>query len=139
MFLRILKYLLIGLVNGSKLGIIFVTLLDYKNNHALSGDNEIKKMSMLRGQVWMEDDDEYDHVIKNSQRVLRLNDQYKNHPYAQEFTKGRNVMFVYGTYVLEGKVFAKFSLDDIWKLFQEDPLPNNARNFCRQMINCMRA
>ena len=137
MFLRILKYLLIGLVNGSKLGIIFATLLDYKNNHALSGDNKIKKMSMLRGQVWMEDDDEYDHVIKNSQRVLRLNDQYKNHPYAQEFTKGRNVMFVYGTYVLEGKVFAKFSLDDIWKLFQEDPLPNNASNFCRQIINCM--
>ena len=87
MFLRILKYLLIGLVNGSKLGLIFATLLDYKNNHALSGDNKIKKMSMLRGQVWMEDDDEYDHVIKNSQRVLRLNDQYKNHLYVEEFTK----------------------------------------------------
>ena len=117
MFLRILKYLLIGLVNGSKLGLIFATLLDYKNNHALSGDNEIKKMSMLRGQVWMEDDDEYDHVIKNSQRVLRLNDQYKNHPYVEEFTKSCNVMLVYGTYVLEGEVGAKFSLGDIWNLF----------------------
>ena len=41
-------------------------------------------------------------------------------------------MFVYGTYV-------KFSLDDIWNLFQGDTLPNNASNFCRQMINCMRA
>ena len=34
---------------------------------------------------------------------------------------------------------AKFSLGDIWNLFQEDPLPNNARNFCKQMINCMKA
>ena len=94
---------------------------------------------MLKRKVWMADDDKFDHIVKNSQRALRLNDQYKNHPYAQEFTKGRNVMFAYGTYALEGKVFAKFSLDDIWKLFQEDPLPNNARNFCRQMINCIRA
>ena len=94
---------------------------------------------MLKRKVWMADDDKFDHIVKNSQRALRLNDQYKNHPYAQEFTKGRNVMFAYGTYALERKVFAKFSLDDIWKLFQEDPLPNNARNFCRQMINCMRA
>ena len=46
-------------------------------------------------------------------------------------------MFVYGTYVLEGVAGAKFSLGDIWNLFQEDALPNN--NFCRQMINCMRA
>ena len=46
-------------------------------------------------------------------------------------------MFVYGTYVLEREVDAKFSLGDVWKLFKEDPLPNN--NFCRQMINCMKA
>ena len=30
-------------------------------------------------------------------------------------------------------------MGDIWNLFQEDPLPNNASNLCRQMINCMRA
>ena len=48
-------------------------------------------------------------------------------------------MFVYGTYVLEGEADAKFSLGDIWNLFQEDTLPNDARNFSRQMINCMRA
>ena len=71
--------------------------------------------------------------------MLRLNNQYENHPYVEEFSKGCNVMFVYGTCVLEGAVDVKFSLDDIWKLFQEDPLPNNASNFCRQMINCMRA
>ena len=87
----------------------------------------------------MTDDDEFDHIVKNSQRVLRLNDQYENHPYVEEFTKECNVMFVYGTYVLEGKADAKFSLGDIWNLFQEDALPNNASNFCRQMINCMKA
>ena len=94
---------------------------------------------MLRRQVWMADDDEFDHIVKNSQRVLKLNDQYENHPFAEEFTKERNVMFVYGTYVLEGEVDAKFSSSDIWILFREDSLPNNASNFCRQMINCMKA
>ena len=95
--------------------------------------------SMLKRQVWMADDDEFDHIVKNSQRVLRLNDQYENHPYVEEFTKECNVMFVYGTYVLEGEADAKFSLGDIWNLFQGDTLPNNASNFCRQMINCMKA
>ena len=94
---------------------------------------------MLKRQVWMADDDEFDHIVKNSQRVLRLNDQYENHPYVEEFTKECNVMFVYGTYVLEGEADAKFSLGDIWNLFQGDTLPNNASNFCRQMINCMKA
>ena len=45
-------------------------------------------------------------------------------------------MFVYGTYVLEWEADAKFSLGDIWNLLQS---PNNASNFYRQMINCMRA
>ena len=34
-------------------------------NHALSGDNKIKKMSLLKRQVWMDDDDEFDHIVKN--------------------------------------------------------------------------
>ena len=34
---------------------------------------------MLKRQVWMADDEEFDHIVKNSQRVLGLNDQYKNH------------------------------------------------------------
>ena len=59
-------------------------------------------ISMLKRQVWMADDDEFDHIVKNSQRVLRLNDQYENDPFVEEFTKGRSVVFVYGTYVLEG-------------------------------------
>ena len=95
--------------------------------------------SLLRRQVWMTEDDEFDYMIKNSQRVLGLNDQYKNHPYVEEFTKQCNVMFIYGTYVLEGEADSKFSLDDIWNLFQEDHLSSNTSNFCRQMINCMRA
>ena len=44
--------------------------------------------------MWIVDDDEFDHIVKNSQRVLRLNDQYENHPYAQEFTKRCNVIFL---------------------------------------------
>ena len=91
---------------------------------------------MLRRQVWMVDNDEFDYIFKNSQRVFGLNDQYENHPYVEEFTKQCNVMFIYGTYALEGEADSKFSLGDIWNLFQE---PNNTSNFCRQMINCMRA
>ena len=87
----------------------------------------------------MGDDDEFDYIVKNSQRVLGLSVQYENHQYVEEFTKQCNVMFIYGTYALEGEADSKFSLGDIWNLFQEDPLPNNTSNFCRQMINCMRA
>ena len=117
----------------------FITLLGYKKIIPSLEINEIKNMSMLRRQVWMADDDEFDHIVKNPQRVLLSKAQYENHPYVEEFTKECNVMFVYGTYVLEGEVDAKFSLGDIWNLFQGDTLPNNASNFCRQMINCMKA
>ena len=68
---------------------------------------------MLQRQVWMANDDEFDHIVKNSQRVLRLNDQYENHLYVEKFIEECNVMFVYGTYVLEGQVHAKSSLDDV--------------------------
>ena len=113
-----------------------VTSYMSQKNHALPGDNEIKKMSMLKRQVRMADDDEFDHIVKNSQRVLRLNGQYEHYPYDEEFIKVCNVMFVYRTYVPEGEVDAKFSLGDVWNLFQGD---YNASNFCRQMINYMKA
>ena len=45
-------------------------------------------------------------------------------------------MFIYGTYALEGEADSKFSLSNIWNLFQK---PNNTSNFCRQMINCRKA
>ena len=90
---------------------------------------------MLKRQVWMADDDEFEHIVRNSQRILKLNAQYENHPYVEEFTKKCNVMFVYGTYVLEGEVDAKFSSGDKRNLFQKDPLRNNAS---RQKINCMK-
>ena len=50
----------------------------------------------------MAEEDEFEHILKNSQRVLKLNAQYENHAYVKEFTKECNVMFVHGTYVLEG-------------------------------------
>ena len=102
-------------------------------NHA------IKKMistGMLNREVWMADDDELDHMVKNSQRVIKFNDQFENHPYVEEFTKECNIIFVYGTYFLE--VDTKFFLGDIRNLFQRDTLPNNAGNFCRQILNCMK-
>ena len=68
------------------------------------------KMSMLKRQVWMADDDEFEDLAKNSQSILKLNAQYENHPYVQEITKECNFMFVYGKYVLEGGADAKFYL-----------------------------
>ena len=87
----------------------------------------------------MADDVEFDYVLEKSQRVLGLNDQYENHPYLEEFFKGCRVMFIYGTYVLEGEADTKFSLGNIWNLFQKYPLPNSKNNFYSQTINCMRA
>ena len=73
----------------------------------------------------MAGDDELNHVVKNSQRVFRLNDQYEHHPYVEEFTKKCNVMFVYETYVIEREADTKFSLGKIWNLFQKDHLLSN--------------
>ena len=100
---------------------------------------ELITTSMLKWQVWMTDDDEFDHILEISQRVLKLNAQYENHPYVEEFPKECSVIFIYGTYVLEGQADAKFSLGKIWNLLQVGLLPNNTNNFCRQMINCLRA
>ena len=53
-------------------------------------DAYLRKMltvSMLRQQVWMVDDDEFDYIVKNSPRVLKLSAQYENHPYVKQFTK----------------------------------------------------
>ena len=95
--------------------------------------------SILRRQVWMTYDHEFDHIHENLQRVLKLNGQYGNHSYAEEFTKECSVMFIHATYILEGKADAKLSFGEIWNLLQAGPSPNNTRNFCRQMINCMMA
>ena len=51
---------------------------------------------VLKRQVWMADDDEFDHIVENSQRVFKLNAQYENHSHTEEFTQQRDVMFVYG-------------------------------------------
>ena len=34
---------------------------------------------MLKRQVWMADDDEFEYIAENSQKVLRLSDQNGNH------------------------------------------------------------
>ena len=68
---------------------------------------------MLKRQVWTADDDEFEYIVKNLQKVLRLNYQYKNHPYVEEFTKGCNVVFVYGTYVLEEETDPNF----LWVIY----------------------
>ena len=52
-------------------------------------------ISMLRRQVWMVDDDEFDHIVENSQRVLKLNAGFENHRYVEEFTKELSAMFTY--------------------------------------------
>ena len=44
--------------------------------------------------MWMANDDEFDYILKNSQRVLGLGVQYENHQYVEEFTKQWNVMFI---------------------------------------------
>ena len=54
--------------------------------------------SMLRRQVWIADYDEFDYIVKNSQRVVRLNAKYESHPYVEEFTKQCNVIFAYVIY-----------------------------------------
>ena len=59
--------------------------------------------------------------------------------YVEEFTKQCNFRFFYGTCALEREVDSKFSLDDIWNLVQGDTLPNKTNNFCREMINCIKA
>ena len=79
--------------------------------------------STLTGQVWIVDDDEFGHIVENSQRILKLNAQYENHPYVEEFTKERNVMFVCGTYVLEGEA------EKQWNLLKACSLPSNTSNF----------
>ena len=46
-------------------------------------------------------------------------------------------LYIEHTFCRERKVLIYF-FGDIWNLFQEHLLQNNASNFCRQMINCMR-
>ena len=87
----------------------------------------------------MTDDDEFGRILENLQRILKLNAQYENHLYVEEFTQECSVIFLYRTYVVEGEADAKFSLGKLWNLLLAGSLPNNASNFFRQMINCMRA
>ena len=55
----------------------------------------------------MTDDDEFGRILENLQRILKLNAQYENHLYVEEFTKECSVIFLYRTYVVEGEADAK--------------------------------
>ena len=73
-----------------------------------------------------------DHIGENSQRVLKLNNQYENHPYFEEFRKQCSVMFTYATYVLKGETDVKFSLINqmrAWNYLQKpSDTPENIEN-----------
>lgn len=86
---------------------------------------------MFRRQVWMANNDDFDHIVDNLQRVLKLSAQYEDHPYVEVFTKEYSIMFVFVTNFLEGETDVKFSLSEIWNLLQDvvDPLPDNASIF----------
>ena len=86
---------------------------------------------MIRRQVWMADNDDFDHIVYNLQRVLKLSTQYEDHLYVEVFTKEYSIMFVFVTNFLEGETDVKFSLSEIWNLLQDvvDPLPDNASIF----------
>ena len=66
-------------------------------------ENEIKKMSMLRRQEWMTDDNELD-----SQRVLGLSAQYEKNQYVEEFTKQCNVVYLWKIRLRRGRRFKIF-------------------------------
>lgn len=97
--------------------------------------------SMLILQGCTEDNIEFDHTIANGQKILKLNAQYYQHSCLEEFTKEINVVFIHGTYVLDGKKGSNFSFSELWNLLQdaEDPLPNNTVIFCTQMITYVRS
>ena len=59
---------------------------------------------MLRQQRWMENNDDFDHILANA--------QLENHLYAEEFTKECNVVLISGTYVSEGQAYGNFSLSE---------------------------
>ena len=49
------------------------------------------------------------------------------------------VLCLYMEHFLRGGGRCKIFLDEMSNLFQGDALPNNGSNFCRQMMNCMKA
>ena len=81
-------------------------------------DMEVK-LSLLKKQLWMADEDEFSHLKSRITEVKRLTSKYKNHPYVDEFMREWMVMFSYGTYILEGEIDPNFSSSEIWSLIQD--------------------
>ena len=59
----------------------------------------------------MENNNDFDHIITNAQRVLELSAQYKTHTFNEEFTKECHLVFIYKLYVLEGEEDANVYLN----------------------------
>ena len=60
------------------------------------------KVSLLKRQLWMADEDEFSHVKFRIIEVKSLaSKKYKNYPYVEEFMRDWKVIFSYGIYMLE--------------------------------------
>ncbi|XP_057310307.1 protein adenylyltransferase fic-1-like [Hydractinia symbiolongicarpus] len=98
--------------------------------------------SRLKRQRWMSDEDEYRNVLNKTATLAELSQRRKNHAYVEEFLKGWEALFAYGTYTSEGEVDHNFSSSETWNLMQDpedEHLDGKTKNFKRQMINFMRA
>ena len=70
---------------------------------------------MLRQEMWMENNDEFDCILTKVQTVLKLSTQYENYRCIEEFANECNFVFISGTYFLEGETDENFSLNEIWR------------------------
>ncbi|XP_057309991.1 protein adenylyltransferase fic-1-like [Hydractinia symbiolongicarpus] len=99
-------------------------------------------MEKLKRQHWMADEDEYQNVLRKTATLAELPQRRKNHAYVEEFLKGWEALFAYGTYTSEGEVDSNFSASETWNLMQDSEdahLDGKTKNFKKQMINFMRA
>ncbi|XP_057294015.1 protein adenylyltransferase fic-1-like [Hydractinia symbiolongicarpus] len=92
-------------------------------------------MEKLKMQHWMADEDEYQNVLRKTATLAELSRKRKTHAYVEEFLKGWEVLFAYGTYASEGEV--EFSATETWNLMQD--AHGKTISFKRQMINFMLA
>ena len=99
------------------------------------------KLSLVKRQPWMADEDEFSNIKSKITEVKRLTSKRKDHPYVDEFMKECMVMFAYGTYVSEGEIDPNFSSSETWNLMQnpECELSDGDKSIRRRLVNCMNA
>ncbi|XP_057302764.1 protein adenylyltransferase Fic-like [Hydractinia symbiolongicarpus] len=97
-------------------------------------------MEKLKRQHWMADEDEYKNVLRKTATLAELSQRRKNHAYVEEFLKGWEALFAYGTYTSEGEIGPNFSASEVWNLMQDhEDAHGKTKSFKRQMINFMLA